>query len=1489
MPGNPTSKIGKRLQKVQAQASIMPAANPEANFVKQAPEQLPEGPPVPPAHMGHSGPSESFNMMDDPDFAAGNPQVYQQPAQEPVLQHSVAEQPVQASGAGQASAIPVQPSAEKKAKVLAQRDTGSGPLGYEGVQIAMEMGIARGEMYDSARYLRPESYEEAQTGREAALKALGQQREQLIASPVGGAALQRRRQAVVAKAEQRTAGRQKPIFDQMAMHDVADDPVQAPADAVAASSTEQKAERMRQANARSEAKFGAPGSAGFDQAASDAEFRRKELAFQAPDIAPDPDDPKYLSNGSAAYFRALHADQLAYGARQDRLERTGVSRASDEDRQTAGRRAAENSVRALRTAQGKPADPLSLKSGDKSGTKQRFSSSIPVEPIVVEEEAANQEMQSDAARQDFARRAAKMNQKDWDKMFEAGLSAKPEADDDVEPVPDPGSKKRRLPFLPDKGSMDEQAWLREAGKDTKGGYFPTGLPQGGFAALLLGNHFTKEGEQGTAPQTRDRETSRSSTQSGLQQLILPSDYFDSSGSGASGAGGSDAMLDQVRAAETSANDAASLKLALEQTKALAGGSGSRQGDLPVVEEDYNDDPELLYGSRPAEEYTDRPLNTGKRNEAADRRANYEEKSKFGQWEHLQGLPEEDREAFRAMRMHVADLGVGEDQRRAEEQSLKRAKQEALAARRAANREKARQRFAISGDDINARIADNFGEELAPKWTARDKYINPQPPAMRVQDHQPYQGQEDGFDIGPDGGSFDDITAPEPSSGGTGAPVSADGVTAEDVQDATFAEDPNAVQAGARSGAFERLVQRKYPQNPRNPNARSPEEFDDFVASWSADSQERRAGGIQDQMAAKALAKREARAAAAAKRPGVFSRLFSGLGSALGEFGFGKLFGRSRGAGAQPPAAASAQEAPRSKTWMERFFGARRPQRPAAAAERSAKDDLADPAMNGKLLQSDPSYFGHVPLPIATDDVNRGHFYGREWNGDEEQALMAKAGGGAEDSTLSAEMDTFNISAKSRRQALRMAGAHRNIQADLRQAAETRSKDDSEDYINDASNLPQWRMAKLAEQMRGRGDFQPPTRQQYPMQIAYTRAMQMHEARVNAAVQAEGIKRGIIRAPEPPAEQGSEQEAGAAKVDAVPSVDVREAPVEVPKVDAEAERQEMAARNAQAEERSQMAKRHEASQKGLNEWQAAMVRPASDASKVRSQPAPEVPKPLTKEEYLAREAREAEERRRQEEYAKSPEGKVEQKARQKAFKQHLKDLRGESTSDKALGALAGLFNGGSGSGGGAGESEALPEGGAGVGGAGPVLGGSGGGAGGSRAVNSPMFTFNEGQDEVAGGISMQAIENYVDSVQAPGQVPGGGPGGASGGASALIEEHNAPSVESDVVQPVPKGVINLPKNGGKKAKLVGPQPTKAQQAEGRRLLRANQQKIDENTANNKKLIYKAKKAVNLVQDQRVDPELVGLSEREAAEHVMRADQAHEARVGKKKGFFSKMFS
>lgn len=142
------------------------------------------------------------------------------------------------------------------------------------------------------------------------------------------------------------------------------------------------------------------------------------------------------------------------------------------------------------------------------------------------------------------------------------------------------------------------------------------------------------------------------------------------------------------------------------------------------------------------------------------------------------------------------------------------------------------------------------------------------------------------------------------------------------------------------------------------------------------------------------------------------------------------------------------------------------------------------------------------------------------------------------------------------------------------------------------------------------------------------------------------------------------------------------------------------------------------------------------------------------------------------------------------------------------------------------------------------------------------------------------------------------GSPSTSQSALIQESIPPQVESKPVAkseaPVsepnvaaaPKGVINLPKNAASKAKLVGPQVTAADRAEGARMLNANNAKIEENEANNKKFGYKAKKLFGMVQDQRIDPEYSGKSEREAAEIAMQARLAQEERrkATKKKRLF-----
>jgi hypothetical protein len=195
---------------------------------------------------------------------------------------------------------------------------------------------------------------------------------------------------------------------------------------------------------------------------------------------------------------------------------------------------------------------------------------------------------------------------------------------------------------------------------------------------------------------------------------------------------------------------------------------------------------------------------------------------------------------------------------------------------------------------------------------------------------------------------------------------------------------------------------------------------------------------------------------------------------------------------------------------------------------------------------------------------------------------------------------------------------------------------------------------------------------------------------------------------------------------------------------------------------------------------------------------------------------------------------------------------------------------------------------GEGGAGSAFAGPGSGAGGGRADDRPMFTFNEDDAELAGGVSMLAIEDYIGSSQAQ----SAGLGGASGGAASLIEEEGAPgqliqdAVQSDGAEPQlkapPKSLQKLLNNpsSAAKAKLVGPQPTEADNAEGLRMLSANNRKIRENTLNNRKAGHKVKKLLGMAKDQRIDPEYEGASSATAAELAMRARLAREE--GLKKG-------
>lgn len=123
--------------------------------------------------------------------------------------------------------------------------------------------------------------------------------------------------------------------------------------------------------------------------------------------------------------------------------------------------------------------------------------------------------------------------------------------------------------------------------------------------------------------------------------------------------------------------------------------------------------------------------------------------------------------------------------------------------------------------------------------------------------------------------------------------------------------------------------------------------------------------------------------------------------------------------------------------------------------------------------------------------------------------------------------------------------------------------------------------------------------------------------------------------------------------------------------------------------------------------------------------------------------------------------------------------------------------------------------------------------------------------------------------------------ASLSSSVNLQERHVPSAElgqaSVSEAPISKGVINLPKNGGMKAKLVGPQETAADKAEGARMLAANNAKMDENVSNNKKWGFKAKKIFGLAEDQRIDPEYAGKSSGEATELAMQARLAREERL------------
>ena len=150
---------------------------------------------------------------------------------------------------------------------------------------------------------------------------------------------------------------------------------------------------------------------------------------------------------------------------------------------------------------------------------------------------------------------------------------------------------------------------------------------------------------------------------------------------------------------------------------------------------------------------------------------------------------------------------------------------------------------------------------------------------------------------------------------------------------------------------------------------------------------------------------------------------------------------------------------------------------------------------------------------------------------------------------------------------------------------------------------------------------------------------------------------------------------------------------------------------------------------------------------------------------------------------------------------------------------------------------------------------------SGESNQNAFQFSEGE-AFAGNVSMNILEDYVP----PNAVPGG-----------MEPLHPAPQVAVPDIPANPSaGVINLPRNAGKKAKVVGPQPTKADKKEAARLLAANSSKAQENAANNAKASYKAKKLFGMVKDQRIDPQYEGRSQQEAEQMVMEERIAGEER-------------
>jgi len=157
---------------------------------------------------------------------------------------------------------------------------------------------------------------------------------------------------------------------------------------------------------------------------------------------------------------------------------------------------------------------------------------------------------------------------------------------------------------------------------------------------------------------------------------------------------------------------------------------------------------------------------------------------------------------------------------------------------------------------------------------------------------------------------------------------------------------------------------------------------------------------------------------------------------------------------------------------------------------------------------------------------------------------------------------------------------------------------------------------------------------------------------------------------------------------------------------------------------------------------------------------------------------------------------------------------------------------------------------------------------SGESNQNAFQFNEG-DGFAGNVSMNILEDYVPSNAAPGGVAPQQP----------AQQVAAPDIPANPSV----GVINLPRNAGKKAKLVGPQPTKADKKEAARLLAANNAKAHENAVNNSKVSYKAKKFFGRAKDQRIDPQYAGRSQQEAEQMVMEARLAgvERRRANKKK--------